>query len=813
MNTILVVGGGGREHAIVLALAKRGLSDKIYCAPGNAGIGLIAENVPIKETEVEKLRDFAIEKKVDLTVVGPEAALAAGIADVFREAGLKIFGHSKAAARIETSKEFAKELMTRYRIPTAAYKSFSKYDEALEYVSSRPFPAVLKYDGLAAGKGVVIAEDLDQAKEALKNMLLDESFGKGKVVVEDYLIGPEFSFMCFVRGNEIICMPPAQDHKRAFSGDKGPNTGGMGAYTGLPFLNETDLKFAKEKILQRTADAMVSEGCPLCGVLYGGLMKTPKGIKVIEFNARFGDPETEVVLPLLDSDIYQIFEAVATPGAKLPTPKWSNDVTMGVVMASKGYPGSYEKGFEIKGLDSVSGTVIHMGTALKDGNFVTAGGRVLMCVERAHSIGLARMKAYEDIARIKCDNLFCRSDIASQAFEVYSMVKIGTPLTSGAKKALLLGSGELGKEVALELQRYGIEVIACDRYSNAPAMQVAHRSHVFSMLDGKKLRQIIQKEQPDFIIPEVEAIATDVLVELEKKGYNVVPTANATFLTMNREGIRRLAAEQLGLPTSAYRFAENYKEFKEAVAQVGIPCIVKPVMSSSGHGQSAIRSEADIDKAWKTAQEEGRAGAGKVIVERFVDFDYEITMLTVRHSAGTLPLAPIGHHQVDGDYRESWQPQPMSDKALEAAKEIAVKITGALGGYGIFGVEMFVKGDEVIFSEVSPRPHDTGMVTMISQDQSEFSLHVKALLGLPIPAVRFYGASASKAIVVEGDSSKVEFGNLEHVVEEEGVQIRLFGKPEVHGHRRYGVILATDETVEKALAKAERAYSKLEIKM
>ena len=393
------------------------------------------------------------------------------------------------------------------------------------------------------------------------------------------------------------------------------------------------------------------------------------------------------------------------------------------------------------------------------------------------------------------------------------MTTIGTPLSPVAKKALLCGSGELGKEVAIELQRYGVEVIACDRYANAPAMQVAHRSYVFPMLDGKRLREVIEAEKPDLIIPEIEAIATDVLVSLEEEGYKVIPTARAARLTMNREGIRRLAAEQLSIPTSFYRFADTKEEFDKAIAEVGIPCVVKPIMSSSGHGQSTVSSEDDVQKAWETAQEGGRAGAGRVIVERFVDFDYEITLLTVRHSAGTTCLEPIGHHQVNGDYRESWQPQPMSLQALQKAREIACKITSALGGYGIFGVEMFVKGDEVIFSEVSPRPHDTGMVTMISQDLSEFSLHARAVLGLPVPEVRFFGPSASKAIVVEGDSDKVEFYNLEKVLEEAGVQIRLFGKPEVCGHRRFGVILATDESVEKALEKAERAYSKLGIRV
>lgn len=393
------------------------------------------------------------------------------------------------------------------------------------------------------------------------------------------------------------------------------------------------------------------------------------------------------------------------------------------------------------------------------------------------------------------------------------MTSIGTPLTPIAKKALLCGSGELGKELAIELQRYGVEVVACDRYANAPAMQLAHRSYVFSMLDANKLREIIEKEKPDLIIPEVEAIATPVLVDLEKEGYDVIPTAKAAFLTMNREGIRRLAAEELGIPTSFYKFADTREEFDAAVEEVGIPCVVKPIMSSSGHGQSSLRRKEDMDKSWALAQEGGRAGAGRVIVERFVDFDYEITLLTVRHCAGTTCLSPIGHHQVNGDYRESWQPQAMSASALEKAREIARKITAALGGYGIFGVEMFVKGDEVIFSEVSPRPHDTGMVTMISQDMSEFALHARAVLGLPVPEVKLYSPSASKAIVIEGDTNQVEFYDLDKVVEEPGVQIRLFGKPEVKGHRRFGVILASDESTELALAKAERAYAKLGVKI
>lgn len=391
------------------------------------------------------------------------------------------------------------------------------------------------------------------------------------------------------------------------------------------------------------------------------------------------------------------------------------------------------------------------------------------------------------------------------------MTKIGSVLTETGRKAMLLGSGELGKEVAIELQRYGVEVIACDKYADAPAMQIAHRSYVLDMLDGEALKNIIQKEKPDHIIPEVEAIATPVLVELEKQGYNITPTATAAWLTMNREGIRRLAAEKLGLKTSPYRFADTREEFDQAVEAVGIPCVIKPVMSSSGHGQSVIKSSDDIDNAWHISQEGGRAGAGRVIVEGFVNFDYEITLLTVRSVSGTTFCEPIGHIQVDGDYRYSWQPQAMSSIALERAHKMAAQITEALGGYGIFGVEMFIKGDDVIFSEVSPRPHDTGMVTMISQDQSEFALHARALLGLPVPEIRFYGPSASRAVVVEGDTNRVVFGNLDKVLEEPGTQMRIFGKPEIKGHRRMGVILATDNDVEAARAKAERAYNKLSV--
>ena len=397
------------------------------------------------------------------------------------------------------------------------------------------------------------------------------------------------------------------------------------------------------------------------------------------------------------------------------------------------------------------------------------------------------------------------------------MTTIGTALAPNATKVLLLGAGELGKEVALEAQRLGVEVVAVDRYENAPAMQVAHRSHVIDMLDGESLRRVILEEDPDVIVPEIEAIATATLVELEEEGHRVIPTARAARLTMDREGIRRLAAEDLGLPTSPYRFAETETAFRDAVMAIGMPCVVKPVMSSSGKGQSTVRSEADIDKAWRYAQEGGRAGKGRagfsrVIVEGFIDFDYEITLLTVRHNDGTSFCAPIGHFQVDGDYVESWQPHAMSDVALKRAQQVAGAITNNLGGYGIFGVELFVKNDEVWFSEVSPRPHDTGMVTMISQDLSEFALHVRAILKLPIPVIRQRGPSASAVILGQGESRDITYANIEKALSEEDTQLRLFGKPEINGKRRLGVALAIDEDVESARAKARRVAESIIVK-
>lgn len=393
-------------------------------------------------------------------------------------------------------------------------------------------------------------------------------------------------------------------------------------------------------------------------------------------------------------------------------------------------------------------------------------------------------------------------------------ISIGTPFKNLAKKILLCGAGELGKEVVIELQRYGVEVIAVDSYADAPAMQVADRCHIISMLDGQELKRVIELEKPDLIVPEVEAIATDTLAELETAGsVTVIPTARATQLTMNREGIRRLAAEELGLKTSPFRFASTGEEFRQAVEKIGMPCVVKPIMSSSGKGQSTIRSSDQIEQAWNYAQEGGRSGGGKVIVEGFVEFDYEITQLTVRHAGGTSFCDPIGHVQVDGDYRESWQPQPMSEAAQLEAKRYAQAVTDALGGYGVFGVELFIKGEEVLFSEVSPRPHDTGMVTMISQDLSQFALHARAILGLPIPVIRQVGPSASSVILVEGDSENVSFGNLDQALLAPDTQLRLFGKPEVHGQRRMGVALGRADSIEEAREKANEVVSKVNISL
>lgn len=415
MKKVLVIGSGGREHAIVYALSRSAQVDHIFCAPGNAGIASLAECVAIADTDVPALLAFAQQQQIDLCVVGPEASLAAGVVDSFRAAGIPIFGHTKAATQIESSKEFAKQLMARHDVPTAAYRSFADYNEAITYVRSRgAYPTVLKYDGLAAGKGVVIAQNEAEADNTLRDMLVGEAFGKGKVVIEDFLQGPEFSFMAFVDHSRVYPMPLSQDHKRAYDGDLGPNTGGMGAYTPLPFISADEEQWALTHILQKVADAMVAEGKPLTGVLYGGLMKTPEGIRVIEFNARFGDPETEVVLPLLETDAYTLFHAIAT-GEPLQPLQWKKQATVGVVMASKGYPGSYTKGAEITGVNDFDGLVLHMGTTLRDGHLLTKGGRVLMCIAHGKDIPEAQQRVYAEIQKIHCDNLFYRTDIAHWA--------------------------------------------------------------------------------------------------------------------------------------------------------------------------------------------------------------------------------------------------------------------------------------------------------------------------------------------------------------------------------------------------------------
>ena len=412
---VLVIGSGGREHAIVDALSRSAQVSEILCAPGNAGIAQQARTFPVKDTDVEGLLKIALDEKVDLTVVGPESALAAGVVDTFKANGLRIFGPTKAAAQIESSKEFAKNLMAKYGIPTAGYETFTDYESAKAYVEAHSLPTVLKYDGLAAGKGVVIATTPEEADSALRDMLLDDKFGKGKVVIEEFLTGPEFSLLCFVAGEIIVPMVLAQDHKRAYDNDEGPNTGGMGAYSPLPFITDEDREYALEKVMRPTAAAMVKEGVPFCGVLYGGLMKTPEGVKVIEFNARFGDPETEVVLPRLKSDIYDVFCAFAEGrGAEL---EWSEKATLGIVLASKGYPGDYEKGHVIEGLDKVDAKVYHMGTALKDGKFVTNGGRVLFVVGEGATLKEAQAAALASVEKIECDNLFHRTDIGYQAIK------------------------------------------------------------------------------------------------------------------------------------------------------------------------------------------------------------------------------------------------------------------------------------------------------------------------------------------------------------------------------------------------------------
>ena len=592
---VLVVGGGGRCHAIVDALSRSPQVAKIWCAPGNAGIAAQAECVPLKDTDVKGLLKFAQEQGIDLTVVGPEAALLVGIVDAFRAAGLQIFGHTRAATRIESSKEFAKVLMDKYGIPTAGYRSFDDFDEALAYVSARPFPAVLKYDGLAAGKGVVIAADVAEAEAALRSMLLDETFGKGRVVVEDYLTGPEFSFMAFVDGERVYPMPLSQDHKRAFDGDKGPNTGGMGAYTGLPFITDEDRVFAQEQILEAAARAMAAEGCPLSGVLYGGLMKTPDGIKVIEFNARFGDPETEVVLPLLESDIYEIFSAVAE-GRPVAEPRWRKAVTLGVVLASKGYPGSYPKGAEILGVDQIGAKVYHMGTKRDGDRLVTAGGRVMMVVAEGKTIRSARDKVYAELEKISCEALFYRRDIAHWALD--GRLLDGKALSNAIKEELRERVGKL--EV-----KYGRKPsLAVIIVGSNPASQVYVRNTVKTAIYvGMNSRMITMAED----------VAEEALLQMIDT-LNRDPEVDGILVQLPLP--KQINEERVIDAIAREKDVDGFHPMNVANLWLGRPCTVP----CTPKGILRLIDQSGIDLAGKTAVVVGRSNiVGKPVAKLLLD--------------------------------------------------------------------------------------------------------------------------------------------------------------------------------------------------
>ena len=630
---VLVVGGGGRCHAIVDALSRSPQVAKIYCAPGNAGIAAQAENVPLKDTDVRGLLKFAQEQGIDLTVVGPEAALSVGIVDAFRAAGLRIFGHTRAATRIESSKEFAKVLMEKYGIPTAGYRSFDDFQTALDYVNARPFPAVLKYDGLAAGKGVVIAADAAEAEAALRSMLLDEAFGKGRVVVEDFLTGPEFSFMAFVDGERVYPMPLSQDHKRAFDGDRGPNTGGMGAYTGLPFITEEDRAYAQKHILEAAAKAMCAEGCPLSGVLYGGLMKTPDGIKVIEFNARFGDPETEVVLPLLQSDIYAVFEAVAE-GRPVEAPVWRRAVTLGVVLASKGYPGKYGKGAEILGLEEVDARVYHMGTRREGDRLLTNGGRVLMVVCEGKDIRTAWRKVYAEVGKIRCEALFHRRDIAHWALD--GRLLDGKALAASVKEDLKVRVGKL--EV-----KYGRKPsLAVIIVGNNPASQVYVRNKVKTAIYvGMNSRLITMAEDvsEEALLQMIDTLNNDpeldgILVQLPlPKQINEARVIDAIAKEKDVDGFHPLNVADLWL---------------------GRPCTVP----CTPKGILRLIDESGIDLAGKTAVVVGRSNiVGKPVAKLLLDRNATVTVAhsrtkdlgAVTRQADVLVVAVGRRNVVTGD--------------------------------------------------------------------------------------------------------------------------------------------------------------------
>ncbi|MBQ0081368.1 MAG: phosphoribosylamine--glycine ligase [Alistipes sp.] len=603
MKSVLVIGGGGRCHAIVDALSRSEKVDKIYCAPGNAGISSLAQCVSIKDTDVEGLLRFAKEHAVDLTVVGPEASLAAGVVDAFRKEGLLIFGHTKAATQIESSKNFAKELMSRHGIPTATYRTFSKYEDALEYVRSGKFPVVLKYDGLAAGKGVVIAENFQDADTTLRDMLLDASFGEGRVVVEEFLTGPEFSFMCFVNGEEVHPMPLSQDHKRVYDGDCGPNTGGMGAYTSLPFITKEDFDFALNQILKRVAKAMKEEGMPLSGVLYGGLMKTQNGIKVIEFNARFGDPETEVVLPLLKSDIYDIFEAVASQRT-CKEPVWSNRATLGIVLASKGYPAKYEKGFVISGLDKVDARVYHMGTTLKDGQLLTSGGRVLMVVCEADSLKTACQKANIEADKIQCTNLFHRRDIGHKAFEMTQILD-GKALSLKVKEKIKAQMPEIeakyGRTPSLAVIIVGENPASCTYVRNKvlAAQYIGFRSIHIALKEDVSEQALLEKLEELNRDDSVDGI----LVQLP------LP--------------KHISEEKVISAISYQKDVDGFHPMNVASLWLGKPCTVP----CTPKGVMEILKEYSIDPAGKKAVVVGRSNiVGKPMAKLLLDSNATVTI-------------------------------------------------------------------------------------------------------------------------------------------------------------------------------------------
>lgn len=698
MKKVLVIGSGGRCHAIVDALHRSPSVGKLYCTGSNPGIGQLAELVPIKDTDLEALRDWALEHHIDLTVVGPEVPLSMGIADLFRKAGLAIFGHTRQATRIESSKEFAKEIMQAAGVPTAAYRSFSDYREALDYVLGRPFPAVIKYDGLAAGKGVVIANTPEEADEALKDMLLNGTFGEDKVVIEEFLEGPEFSFMCFVSGSNVAPMPVAQDHKRAFDGDKGPNTGGMGAYTSLPFITDEDREFALAHILQPVADQMVKEGCPLSGVLYGGLIKSPDGIKVIEFNARFGDPETEVVLPMLESDIYPMLYAAAT-GGQLPELEWSSKAVFGVVLASKGYPGSYEKGAVITGTEDVDCTLYHMGTTLKDGKLVTTGGRVMMVVAAADSLASARDKVYAQIEKIHCDNLFHRTDIGHRA--------LGTTVVIDGK--------ETARKIKEEVRSEVLEIKAAGRRTPALAVILVGDNPASQAYVRGKLKACEMTGIESRLVALPDTVSEDELLQhIETLNCNDAVDGILVQLPLPRH----IDADRVIDAISADKDVDGFHPLNVAALWNGtadlVPCTPQGIMY--------MLREQKIDMSGKHAVVVGRSNiVGKPIAKLLLDANATVTIAHSRtHNleevtklADILVVAVGRKHFIDARHvkpgavvvdvgiNRGEDGKLYGDVDFDDVRPIASYITPVPGGVGPLTIAMLMKNTIICYKKLT----------------------------------------------------------------------------------------------------------------